>query len=283
MSTTELFSNGKKPSLLVFDCDWTIWPFDCDKDVIAPFVISAYTGVHDRFGRPANPYRDVPHLVAAALHAGIPVAYVSRNPSAGSVKQLLQAIEITHEKSLWDAMPSPDYFHCYSSGGVGKGKDKHFAALKEKTGIPFSEMLFFDDLPDNIAAAHALGITTIQIDPRRGLTLGYFETGLAGFHREHLLAEAKAEVAAEAEPVAEPVLAHTAEPVAEPVLAPLAEPDGSKTIDVPYPWRSREVREEEAAIRRRDTRLGLYGLEEMMRIRTEDAAFAAAAAAVAHT
>jgi magnesium-dependent phosphatase 1 len=273
MSTTELFSNGKKPSLLVFDCDWTIWPFDCDKDVIAPFVISAYTGVHDRFGRPANPYRDVPHLVAAALHASIPVAYLSRNPSAGSVKQLLQAIEITHEKSLWDAMPSPDYFHCYSSGGVGKGKDKHFAALKEKTGIPFSEMLFFDDLPDNIAAAHALGITTIQIDPRRGLTLGYFETGLAGFHRAHLLAEAEAEVAAEA------VLA----PVAEPMAAMTAEPDGSKTIDVPYGWRSREIRDEEAAIRRRDARLGLHGFQEMVRARTEDAAFAAAAAAVADT
>ena len=34
--------NGRKPSIIAFDCDWTLYPYDCDKDRIPPFEGSSH-------------------------------------------------------------------------------------------------------------------------------------------------------------------------------------------------------------------------------------------------
>ena len=178
---TRIFS-GKNPSLLVFDCDFTIWPFDCDKHVISPFRASPFGGIIDRFGRPANPYRDVQMLFAGIVDAGIPTAFLSRNPSAVYIEELLRCIKIQTktrgEISLWDTMPSREYFHAYSRDGAGKGKDKHFAALQKVCGIPFHKMLFFDDLPENILAAQEQGTNSVLVGSRRGLNVEAMDAGI---------------------------------------------------------------------------------------------------------
>jgi magnesium-dependent phosphatase 1 len=183
-SLLALLQGGRKPALTVFDADYTLWPFDCDKDVFAPFYLEPPypDGPYDRYGRLAAPYEAVPLILAALVDAGIPIAVASRNPSAGPVSQLLRAINISPATrpdvtNLWHALASPQHFHAYSSGGYGKGKDRHFNALREKTGVLFKDMLFFDDLPENIAAAKALGVTSIQI-AKDGLTLAAFTRGL---------------------------------------------------------------------------------------------------------
>lgn len=184
-SLLALLQGGKRPGLVVFDADYTLWPFDCDKDVIAPFYSEPPDpcGPYDRFGRLAAPYEAVPLIVAALVDADVPIAVASRNPSAGPVSQLLRAIDIspsirTHTTNLLDALPSPLHFHAYSSGAHGKGKDRHFTALLEQTGVAFKDMLFFDDLPENIAAARAMGITSVLI-VKDGLTIAAFTNGLA--------------------------------------------------------------------------------------------------------
>ena len=176
---------GKVPALVVFDADYTLWPFDCDKDAMPPFYEEppAPCGPYDRYGRLSAPYIAVPHIIASLVDSGIPIAIASRNPSAGPVSELLRAItvrpgtkpEITN---IWEALPSPLYFHAYSSGGYGKGKDRHFVTLRALTGIPFTEMLFFDDLPENIACAKAMGVTSVLIT-KEGLTINAFKEGLA--------------------------------------------------------------------------------------------------------
>jgi len=184
-SQADIFAQGPNPKLVVFDLDYTVWPFDCDKDVIAPFSPSPYGGVYDRYGRPSNPFPDIPHIIAALVDAKIPIAYASRNPSANSVEQLLRAISIApttrpEVRSLWDALPSRDYFHAYSSAGQGRGKDRHFAAIKKATGIVFSDMLFFDDLHDNIVHAQKQGTTSVHLG-RRGVTWAAMIAGIEGW------------------------------------------------------------------------------------------------------
>ena len=178
---TRIFS-GKNPDLLVFDCDFTIWPFDCDKHVISPFRVSLFGEVMDRFGRPADPFRDVQKIFAGIVDAGIPVAFLSRNPSAVYIEELLRCIKIftktRGEMSLWDTMPSREYFHAYSSSGVGKGKDKHFAALQKACSIPFNKMIFFDDLPENILAAQQQGTTAVLVGAKRGLNVEAMDAGI---------------------------------------------------------------------------------------------------------
>lgn len=175
---------GPNPSLIVLDCDHTIWPFDCNKDVLPPFTKSLWGGVWDCYGRPADPYLEVPDIVLAIVKAGIPVAYASRNPSTDDIEELLIRIEISPELSLWDAMPSYDYFHVYSSGGYGRGKAKHFDAIQKATGIAYENMLFFDDLPDNIVHAKAMGITSVLVNEKTGLNWDAMRVGLLEFRQK---------------------------------------------------------------------------------------------------
>lgn len=184
-SLLALLEEGKQPSLVVFDADYTLWPFDCDKDVVAPFYEEPPhpCGPYDRYGRLAAPYSAVPLVVAALVDTDTPIAVASRNPAAGAVSELMRAISISPTRraevtNLWEALPSPLFFHAYSSGGYGKGKDRHFVTLLALTGIPFKEMLFFDDVAENIAAARAMGITSVLI-VKDGLTIAAFTNGLA--------------------------------------------------------------------------------------------------------
>jgi len=182
-----LLGTGQNPSLCVFDLDYTIWPYDCDKDVIAPFTLSPYGGVTDRYGRPSNTFTDVPAIIAALVDANIPIAYASRNPSAASINQLLRAIQIApktkpHVRTLWDALSSPALFHAYSSHGYGSGKARHFAAIKAVSGIEFKDMLFFDDLIDNITHAQRQGTTCVHLG-RRGLTFEAMIAGIVGWRQ----------------------------------------------------------------------------------------------------
>ena len=175
---------GPTPTLLVFDCDYTLYPFDCDKDRLAPFSNLAWSGIHDCHWRPANPYPAVSGIFGAIADSGIPVAFLSRNPSAGPVENLLRTLPCeskgpTAPKDLWGIMPSRGYFHAYSSGG-GRGKDRHFAALRAFSDIPFNKMLFFDDLQENIDAAAKQGTTSVRLG-RVGLTVEAFIAGIDGW------------------------------------------------------------------------------------------------------
>jgi magnesium-dependent phosphatase 1 len=174
--------SGPNPKLVVFDLDYTLWPFDCDKDIQPPFISSG-GNIYDKWYRSASPNRDIARIVGSLLDAGVKVAYLSRNPSFYAVEQLLRlcpiVCKIPGKMTLWDALESRDYFHAYSSEGFGKGKDRHFGLLKNLTGIEFDDILFFDDSYDNITAANSQGTTSVLISNRSvGLTWELFIEGI---------------------------------------------------------------------------------------------------------
>lgn len=176
---------GPLPQICAFDLDYTLWNRDCDKDVVAPYTFDATSQVVlDRYGRQASAFQDVASALGALVDAGVKIAFLSRNPSADSIRQLLKVCPLhssdPSKKTLWDALPSEDYFHAYSSNMWGKGKDRHFNNLRRLTGVEFSQMLFFDDLYDNVVAAAAQGTTTIHIN-RNGVTWAALEAGINGW------------------------------------------------------------------------------------------------------
>lgn len=175
-------SAEKVPGLVVFDLDFTIWPFDCHKDRHMPFVVTGQKIV-DAWGRDASPYPDMPGIITELVERGIPVAYASRNPSVDQLEALLRAIAIAPKnrpdiKTLWDVLPSKDYIQAYSSG-LSRAKTKHFTALQRITGVPFAKMLFFDDDRANITTAAAQGVIAISV--MEGMTRSCFETAMKVF------------------------------------------------------------------------------------------------------
>lgn len=191
-----IFDEGENPSMVVFDADFTLWPFDCDKEVIPPFSSSPYGGTYDRYGRFANVFMDVPSIFGALVNAGITVAIASRNPSAGPIESLLRATSMAPRMRpeltcLWDAIPDRALFHAYSSGGTA-GKTKHFTAIQAASGVSFKDMLFFDDFADNILPARAMGVTAVHVD-RSGLTWAAVNRGISEWRAARAVKEAAEE------------------------------------------------------------------------------------------
>uniref|UniRef100_H2RBZ5 Magnesium dependent phosphatase 1 n=1 Tax=Pan troglodytes TaxID=9598 RepID=H2RBZ5_PANTR len=58
-------------------------------------------------------------------------------------------------------------------------KITHFERLQQKTGIPFSQMIFFDDERRNIVDVSKLGVTCIHI--QNGMNLQTLSQGLETF------------------------------------------------------------------------------------------------------
>jgi len=235
-SLAALLADGPNPALLVFDLDYTVWPFDCDKDVIAPFIPSQFGGVLDRYGRPSNAFPNVPAIFAALVDAGVPIAYASRNPSAGPVEALLRAIAITPRtrpevRCLWDALPNRNLFHAYSSAGYGRGKARHFAAIQAACGVAFRDMLFFDDLYDNIKQAQAQGTTSVHLG-RRGLTFEAVAAGISGWRdRQQQREQSNADAAAAATAATAAAAAAATAAAATAAAAAAATPPGKEATE----------------------------------------------------
>jgi magnesium-dependent phosphatase-1 len=173
--------DGPKPSIIVFDCDWTLYPFDCHSIVFPPFKQSEI-GIIDRDGRWADPFLQVPKILGAIVDAEIPIAFLSRNPCADSVESLLRVIPLYSAKgtmSLWDAMPSRDYFQAFSNN--------HFAALEAISGIDRGKMLFFDNNPENIAAAQK-DMTAIEVG-KYGMTWAALHEGITTWRQKLKVAQ----------------------------------------------------------------------------------------------
>jgi len=185
MKAVTMLTRGVNPGLVVFDLDWTLWPFDCGHEVQGPFT-ALPRGIIDSHGYSANPYKDVRGIMAALVDAGVPIAIASRNPDIVMLESLLRAITFECGRgliSIWDALPSSAFIRAHSSGST-KGKTSHFAALKEASGLDYDQMLFFDDLAENIKYAERQRITCVNV-VGRGLSWWGLGDGLTAYRHVH--------------------------------------------------------------------------------------------------
>ncbi|KAK6945819.1 Magnesium-dependent phosphatase-1, eukaryotic/archaeal-type [Dillenia turbinata] len=140
------------PRLVVFDLDYTLWPFYCE----------------------CRSKREMPRLYPHAkgiLYAlkekGIDVAVASRSPTADIAKTFVEKLEI---KSM---LVAQEIFSSWTH------KTDHFQRIHKRTGIPFKAMLFFDDEDRNIEAVSNMGVTSILVG--NGVNLKAFRQGLTEF------------------------------------------------------------------------------------------------------
>ncbi|XP_059807468.1 magnesium-dependent phosphatase 1 isoform X2 [Hypanus sabinus] len=119
-----------KPSLAVFDLDYTLWPFWVDTHVDPPFKKSSTGEVE-------------------------------------GAEQLLRLFDL-------------DRFFCQREIYPGS-KVTHFRRIREGTGLPYDQMIFFDDEHWNIVEVGKLGVLCVAVS--NGMTMKLLQKGLGEFAR----------------------------------------------------------------------------------------------------
>ncbi|EDO30201.1 predicted protein [Nematostella vectensis] len=153
------------PKLVVFDIDYTLWPFWVDTHVDPPFCKQSNGNVTDRRGKRIKLYHDVMDVLYWLQKKSVPLAVASRTNEPEAGKELLKVLDI-------------DKFFKYKEIYPGC-KVTHFKEFNKQSGIAFSQMLFFDDEQRNIRDISHLGVTCILVPD--GLSMELFKEGLSKY------------------------------------------------------------------------------------------------------
>ncbi|RUS84945.1 hypothetical protein EGW08_007307 [Elysia chlorotica] len=154
-----------KPKLVVFDLDYTLWPFWVDTHVDAPFTMGSNGKVYDAHHKHVKYYPDVPGILSQLHGEGIYLGIASRTSMPAEASDLTRLFN-------WD-----QFFH-YRQIYPGC-KITHFKKLHQQSGIPYEDMIFFDDEHRNIHDVSSLGVTCILVED--GVTKECLKKGMETF------------------------------------------------------------------------------------------------------
>jgi magnesium-dependent phosphatase 1 len=188
------------PSLIVFDLDYTLWPFWVDTHVSVPLKPKDNnTRMVDRWGESFAFYPGVPAILSAARSRGIAMSLASRTHAPKLAMDMLQGLVVPtssfREATVGESdgaemskaekpLRALDYFqHMQIFPG---SKTTHFHKIQEaytRAGkeVAFADMLFFDDEVRNRNVEVDLGVTFWLV--RDGLTKDEMDNGVWEWRR----------------------------------------------------------------------------------------------------
>ncbi len=162
-----------RPKIVVFDLDYTLWPYYIDSHVTPPIKAHENNFV-DSYGDIYKPFKDVTRILRTlkekCLGEGGHLAIASRSTTKNLA---MQAIEI------YGWMPYLSSFQIYP-----KIKDVHMYAIKKELSAEFIEMLFFDDEERNYKPTADIGVVPFLVNQADGLNLQAMCEGLNRYERK---------------------------------------------------------------------------------------------------
>lgn len=177
------------PTLIVFDLDYTLWPFWVDTHVngskLTPVPNSSNTAVVDRVGESFAFYSDVPSILYALPTLGVKVGIASRTCAPDLAREMLKLLHVhpppaaEGAKKVAKSRKAIELFDAGMQIYPGS-KITHMQKLHKDTGVPFEEFLFFDDESRN-RDTEGLGVTMWLV--KDGVTWGEIEAGVREWRR----------------------------------------------------------------------------------------------------
>ncbi|XP_068217943.1 magnesium-dependent phosphatase 1-like isoform X1 [Palaemon carinicauda] len=142
-------ASKRKPKLIAFDLDYTLWPFWVDTHVDPPFKKDKKGVVYDARNRKVKYYPEVPDILKKLHKEGYQIAVASRTSEIDGANQLLDLFGWNQYITYKEIYPGT--------------KDNHFLKIKKDSGLEYSEMLFFDDEHRNKVDLDKIGVLMILV------------------------------------------------------------------------------------------------------------------------
>ncbi|KAI7156406.1 magnesium-dependent phosphatase-1 [Hortaea werneckii] len=168
------------PKMMVFDLDYTLWPYWCDTHVAGTVKPSKDGGltVKDSFGGTYGFYNEVAGILSAIKSEDMVLAAASRTCAPEIARSMLKHLSVPHDdgKNL-KSIDLFDHLEIYPSSKIA-----HFQKLQKKSGLDYSEMLFFDDESRN-KNVEELGVVMQLV--RDGVTRAEINRGVEAWRKRN--------------------------------------------------------------------------------------------------
>jgi len=133
--------------LFVFDLDFTLWDAGglwCDCTTPPYRRVNGY--VLDAENREIRLYPEVREILNHLKKQGRQLAIASRTEQPAWAKQILELLDLREWFDYEEIFPDRKIYHLQN--------------IQRKSGIPYNEIVFFDDEKRNIDDVNTLGVTT---------------------------------------------------------------------------------------------------------------------------
>ncbi|ORY88825.1 magnesium-dependent phosphatase-1 [Leucosporidium creatinivorum] len=182
---------GWIPKLVAFDLDFTLWDLWVDTHVTPPLKRRGddVNRIFDKHGQEMAYYPEVPSILLQLHRSKVHIAAASRTSAPRAARQALTKLLVPgslnsvrddplqrNESTVVSSIKLFDTMEIYPGSKIA-----HFKELHKKTGIPYEEMLFFDDEPRN-KEVEKLGVKMILVVD--GVTRKVFEDGIETWRKK---------------------------------------------------------------------------------------------------
>ncbi|OXU24532.1 hypothetical protein TSAR_001689 [Trichomalopsis sarcophagae] len=158
----------KKPKVVVFDLDYTLWPFWVDTHVTPPFRKGQNNKIVDAHGQAVQYYPHSPEILKQLSEEGYEIGIASRTSEIRGANQLLDLFGWNKYIKYKEIYPGT--------------KTTHFSKIKNASGVEYKDMIFFDDEQRNISDLTEVGVLSILV--RNGVTHKVIQEGMNQFAKK---------------------------------------------------------------------------------------------------